>query len=166
MGCRTNFVEVQEKLKFQFRKINPLNMWIENRQLKKIIKQWAYEIMSRLKLPTIKIEFDLWYANCSYTAQNSLLFGLWFLKTLEDKDRHKEAVPSMEFFDRVYFVVAHEIAHYLQKYKCPKWHEKYLKEDKKISTNTSIHVKQKIERNASKIAGILLKEYKLSQNNT
>jgi len=72
----------------------------------------------------------------------------------------------MEFFDRLYFVTAHETAHYLQKYKYPKWHKKYLKKDKENSINTSIHAKQKIERNASKIAGILLKEYKLSQNKT
>jgi len=132
----------------------------KSRKLKNVIQQWGWGIMKRLGLPLIKIEFDLIYNNCSYTRWNSLLFGLRFLQEIKNNNKYTEAVPPMEFFDRLYFIVAHEIAHYLQKYRHFKWFEKYDKEWRENAIDANSHVRQKLERNASKIAGILLKEYK------
>jgi len=132
----------------------------ENEQLKNVIEQWGWGIMKRLELPLIKIEFDLNFPNCGYSRWNTLLFGLEFLKRFKDKNSYTEVVPAMEFFDRVYFIVAHEIVHYLQEYKYPIWYEKYRIEWRTNTIDINSHIRQKIERNASKIAGILLKEHK------
>jgi len=134
----------------------------ENEQLKNVIQQWGWRIMKRLELPLIKIEFDLKYDDCSYT-HDSLLFGLDFLKEFKNNNMYKEIVPPMEFFDRLYFIVAHEIAHYLQEYRHLKWYKKYKSSGWRVvdTMGISSHARRKLERNASKIAGILLKEYKI-----
>lgn len=138
----------------------------ENELLENVIRQWGWKIMKRLGLPLIKIEFSLTHPNCAFTRENSLLFGLEFLKRFRDKNTYPKVVPPTEFFDRIYLIVAHETAHYLQEHRHFKWYEKYNRERIENEIDTDSHIKQKLERNASKIAGILLKEHKLFQNKT
>jgi len=148
----------------QLRKVNPKIEDVkmdENEQLKNVIRQWSWEIMKRLELPLIEIEFNFLYPNCTYKQnENFLLYGLKFLKEFKDINRYAEAVPPMKFFDRLYFIVAHETAHYLQKYRYPRWFGKYFEEWRTNVVDINSHVRQKLERNASRIASILLKEYK------
>ncbi|GAG94601.1 unnamed protein product [marine sediment metagenome] len=126
-------------------------------ELINFIKEKSKKIGKRLNLPPIVTEINLTYDNCSALGDNRIVIGLNYIKQYEDKNFHTETTPSDTFLNRVYFIIAHENAHLLQYYKFPKWFEKYKKK-----YSPYLHIKdyaeQKIEKNASKIASILLKE--------
>ena len=135
-------------------------------ELIRFIKDKSAEIGKRLKVPVIiTTEIDPNYNKCSaYYFNRKIRIGLKCLYQFQDKNCHKETVPSDNFFNRVYFIIAHETAHFLQRYKFPKWHITYLA---KWRSNLPIkdYADQKLEKNASKIASILLKEYKKEEEN-
>jgi len=131
-----------------------------DRLLINFIEERTKDIAGKLKLKLPKIEIDKCYNNCScFEEESKILFGLIFIKELKFENLHIESVPPDIFLNRVYFVIAHEVGHILQFTKHRKWFDKY-KESYKLGIGIEDYVEQKIEKNASKIANILLKEYK------
>lgn len=131
-----------------------------DKQLIVFIKKQTEIITKKLNLSPIKIEINEIYDNCGcYYEGNKILFGLPHIKQFKNKQFHLETVPSDTFYNRVYFIIAHEVAHLLQYTKFPKWHLIYKKRWRD-DIDIENYSKQKIEKNASKIANILLKEYK------
>ena len=134
---------------------------LENdKQLINFIKEKSKDIAKKLKLKSPEIEIDKYYNNCSsIDGKNKILFGLMWIKQMKRKDFQIEVVPSDSFLNRIYFIIAHEIGHILQFTRHRKWFKKYKRI---LSTNLGNYeyANQKLEKNASKIANILLKEYK------
>jgi len=132
--------------------------------IEKFIKLSVKKLTKRLELPSIKVGVNRIYDNCSYDWNcNELVFGSnWLLKLKDNKDKNINVIiPPDKFFNRVYFVMAHEIAHYLQYTKFSKWFEKYTKQKHNIEYRTNEEYADiKLEKNASRIAKILLVEYK------
>jgi len=134
-------------------------------KLIKFIKEKSKKIGRRLNLSPIRIEILLDYDNCGACySTDTIMIGLKHINRFKDKNFHIETVPPDNFLNRIYFIIAHENAHFLQYYKFPKWQEKYRKEYRSFLP-IKFYAEQKIEKNASKIANILLKEYKKENKN-
>ena len=147
-----------------FKKRGKLMLLNKSLLTEKIIKEWVNNLTNRLRLKPIKIDFDKEDNHASYDfALKTFIFGGRMLKNLEDTDLWANTFPSsaITFYDKLYCIVAHECAHYLQYSKFPQWHWKYTNKNCHLSfRGVEAHHKRKIERNAQKIAHILFREYK------
>ena len=138
------------------------------------VKQKTNIVMNDLNLPLIKVSFDKKYNNCHFRSgrnekgtvikSSELKFGLPFLLYLLYPECNK-AVPNDRFIFRIYHVICHEIAHYLQYHKHNRWFKTFVKGYNGY-TASCLYGTQKLESNANKIAGILLRRYKKELKNT
>lgn len=153
------------KLGYDLWKDSPIKWYIFTKEKVKIIKyinEYSKKLFKKLQLPAIPILFDKEYDNCHFGRTKKypnfhLMFGLKFLDTLKNNKLHT-AVYGNKHLERVYFVIAHEMAHYLQYHKHKKWHDIFEK-GYSVLTSIALYRKQKLESNANKIAEILLKKY-------
>ena len=139
----------------------------EYKIIKMYIKEESKKLFKQLKLPELPIGFITDYNNCSFTIHKdnklSLLFGLKCLYDLKINGVLDSIVPKDTHFNRIYYTLCHEIAHYLQCYKHKSWFNKYslqYGQMKKFVLSDRGYANIKLEKNANKIAKILLKRYK------
>lgn len=115
----------------------------------------------------IKVHFKTYHNECSFGLSSGFTFGISNLIRSVSIDSLLSnefcMIPQGKEHERLYYTVAHEVAHAFQYYNHRKWFEQFKVEyfhyQKKAKTNKE-YMKAKLERNANKIAGILLKRYK------
>jgi hypothetical protein len=106
--------------------------------------------------------------NCYYSHSSGLYFGLEFLLSRNRWDRHIFNFINSRFknrFEKLTFVVAHEIGHYMQDKKFPTWYSKYAGDrDYKLKCekmDCKKYRKLKLERYADRIAVGICKRLKI-----
>lgn len=130
------------------------------------VKKHSKLIFKYLKLKPIPLKFEIGYDSCCFNSEEiSLTFGCEYL--IDDTTRWDTVFNYLnrEFKirnDKLFFIVCHEIAHYLQFSKYPKWQDVnaqiYLYERRKGLSHKQYR-NLKLEKNADRIALILCKEF-------
>ena len=131
-------------------------------EIKKYIKNSIKVITKRLNLKIPHIEFSEFWG-IGYSAYFELINI--YLEDLKEEckywDNNLCPLKINNFQDQVYFVIAHEVGHHFQYTKFPEWFRKYREKKRNTLWKTrEEYSKIKLEKNATKIACILFKEYK------
>lgn len=171
-----NFIYEIIKLKRQIKKLwkdllTDLDL-IETYFLRKYILKCADQIFKELNLEPIKINFPSNFHNCSCERNSYNIYNLTFgipalswnndilSKTIFNHIKGNFKTKKQKWF----FIVAHEIAHYLQFQKFNNWAENNYKQSRIMSIlglNHKEYRQLNIERKADKIALIMCKRFKI-----
>jgi len=104
-------------------------------------------LMRKLDLPLIPIEFNYnKYNACFKDIPLKIIFGLSYLRNKNTQ--------------QINYTICHEVGHYFQCYKFPKWFSKIIEteKEKRITlTNNEEYKNLKLEKNADKLAKIFIK---------
>ena len=140
---------------------------IDDYKLKTFIENSVKIISERLNLTTPRIGFSEYWGIGYMGYTKTINISLEELKK-ECKKWDKNLCPLKitNYLNKVYFVIAHEVAHLLQHTKFPEWFQKYEEQKHNTGWKTNKDYAQiKLEKNATKIAYILYKEYKIRKLN-
>ena len=136
-------------------------LWFEFLSYKIGIEKIANKIFKELKIKPIPIYFSMLYNNAYFSDKNNfphLYFGLELLKRNE---RDWDGVFNYINFsfnsrhDKLFFIVAHEIGHYLQFCRHRAWYNCYgmeAKSKRRLCINAKNYRKIKLEKYADKLA--------------
>lgn len=146
---------------------------IQAAKINLVVGRMKQQILETLKLPDIDVSVDIdsiQYSSCLHTDKNKYSVSIYPPDMEQGLLWDFLPIKIEDFEARLFFVLAHEIAHYYQCVKHPKWMEekyitriRFIKDSHNSFDTDEVHCKKyrklRAEQNADRIAIILLRKF-------